>query len=49
MTKQWKYPMEETSIGRIEIAPSAIAALVSEAVLESYGVVGMANKNIITT
>ena len=31
-----------TSLGEIDISPRAIIAIVSEAVLESYGVVGMA-------
>ncbi|MCD6288949.1 MAG: Asp23/Gls24 family envelope stress response protein [Anaerolineae bacterium] len=33
---------KETNLGEIDISPQAIAAIVSEAVLESYGVVGMA-------
>ncbi len=37
---------EETFLGRIEIAPTAIASLAGQAVLECYGVVGMANKNV---
>ena len=37
---------EETLFGRIEISPNAIASLVGQAVLECYGVVGMANKNL---
>ncbi len=37
---------EETYLGRIEISPNAIASLAGQAVLESYGVVGMANKNL---
>jgi len=37
---------KETSLGQIDISPEAIATIVSEAVLESYGVVGMAAKNI---
>jgi uncharacterized alkaline shock family protein YloU len=37
---------EETFLGRIEVAPAAIASLAGQAVLESYGVVGMANKNV---
>lgn len=37
---------EETFLGRIEIAPKAIASLAGQAVLECYGVVGMANKNL---
>ncbi len=38
---------EETSLGQIDISPDAIAAIASEAVLESYGVVGMASKNVL--
>lgn len=37
---------EENISGRIEISPNAIASLAGQAVLESYGVVGMANKNL---
>jgi uncharacterized alkaline shock family protein YloU len=37
---------EETYLGRIEISPTAIASLAGQAVLECYGVVGMANKNL---
>lgn len=37
---------EENVPGRIEISPNAIASLAGQAVLESYGVVGMANKNL---
>jgi len=37
---------EETFLGRIEISPNAIASLAGQAVLECYGVVGMANKNV---
>lgn len=32
--------------GRIEIAPQAIATIAGEAVLRSYGVVGVASKNL---
>ena len=38
--------MEETKLGRIEVSPTAIASLASQAVLESYGVVGMATKDL---
>ena len=38
---------EESKTGRIEISPQAIATLAGEAVLRCYGVVGMANKNLI--
>lgn len=38
---------ETTSLGRIEISPQAIATLASQAVLQSYGVVGMAPKNMV--
>ena len=37
---------EETYLGKIEISPRAIASLAAQAVLESYGVVGMANRNL---
>jgi uncharacterized alkaline shock family protein YloU len=38
---------EEKTLGRVEISPHAIAAIAGEAVLRCYGVVGMANKNLI--
>lgn len=38
--------MEETRFGRIEVSPTAIASLASQAVLECYGVVGMASKDL---
>ncbi|HIC88974.1 MAG TPA: Asp23/Gls24 family envelope stress response protein [Anaerolineae bacterium] len=38
---------EETELGRIEISPTAIASIASDAVLECYGVVGMASKNLL--
>lgn len=37
---------EENYLGRIEISPNAIASLAGQSVLECYGVVGMANKNL---
>ncbi len=37
---------EETQLGRIEISPTAIATLAAQAVLQSYGVVGMAPKHL---
>ncbi len=40
-------PSENTSLGRIEISPAAIATLASQAALQSYGVVGMAPKNMV--
>jgi len=36
----------ETPRGEIEISPTAIATLVSHAVLQTYGVVGMASPNL---
>ena len=33
--------------GRIEVSPNAIASLASQAVLECYGVVGMASPNFV--
>jgi uncharacterized alkaline shock family protein YloU len=38
--------MENTSLGKIEVSPMAIANLASRAVLESYGVVGMSSKSL---
>lgn len=38
---------DETNLGRIEVAPSAIAALVAEAVKECYGVVGMSSRSFL--
>ena len=38
--------MEETRLGRIEVLPTAIASLASQAVLECYGVVGMATRDL---
>ena len=38
--------MEETRLGRIEVSPTAIASISSQAVLECYGVVGMATKDL---
>lgn len=37
---------EKTSLGGIHISPKAIATIAYHAVLESYGVVGLAPKNI---
>jgi len=37
---------DEKSLGRIEVAPAAIANIVNHAVRQCYGVVGMANKNL---
>lgn len=37
---------ETTSLGGIHISPNAVAAIAYHAVLESYGVVGLAPKNI---
>ncbi len=38
--------VEKTSLGKIEVSPTAIASLASRAVLESYGVVGMSSKSL---
>ena len=38
---------EETRLGRIEISPAAVAGIASQAVLNSYGVVGMASKSLV--
>lgn len=37
---------ETTSLGRIHISPSAVAAIAYHATLQSYGVVGLAPKNL---
>jgi uncharacterized alkaline shock family protein YloU len=37
---------ETNALGNIEISPAAIATIASHAVLQSYGVVGMAAKNV---
>ncbi len=37
----------ENPLGNIEISPNAIATIASQAVLQSYGVVGMAAKNVV--
>lgn len=37
---------EQNLLGKIEISPTAIATLAAHAVLQSYGVVGMAPKNL---
>ena len=36
----------EKNLGRIEVAPAAIASIVNHAVRQCYGVVGMANRNL---
>jgi uncharacterized alkaline shock family protein YloU len=38
--------MKDTGLGRIEVSPSAIASLASQVVLECYGVVDMAGKDL---
>jgi len=38
---------ETTPIGSIHVSPKAIATIAYQAALQSYGVVGMASKNII--
>jgi len=38
--------VEKTSLGKIEVSPTAIASLASRAVLESYGVVGMSSRSL---
>lgn len=40
-------PRETTLLGRIMIATKAIATVAAQAALQSYGVVGMASKNIV--
>lgn len=38
---------ENNDLGRIEISPLAVATIASQAVLRSYGIVGMAAKNVV--
>jgi uncharacterized alkaline shock family protein YloU len=38
--------MEESRLGKVEVTPTAIASLASQVVLECYGVVGMATKDL---
>lgn len=38
--------MEESRLGKVEVSPTAIASIASQAVLECYGVVGMASKDL---
>lgn len=38
---------ETTVYGKISISPKAIATLASQAAMQSYGVVGLASKNIV--
>ena len=38
--------MKQSRLGKVEVSPTAIASLASQAVLESYGVVGMARKDL---
>lgn len=40
-------PEDTNPLGNIEISPTAIATIASQAVLQSYGVVGMAAKNVV--
>ena len=36
---------EQTSLGRIEISPTAIASIAARCVTQSYGIVGLSGKN----
>jgi uncharacterized alkaline shock family protein YloU len=38
--------MDDSRLGKVEVSPTAIASLASQAVLECYGVVGMATKDL---
>ena len=38
---------ESTNLGKISISPRAIATIASQSALQSYGVVGMASKNLV--
>ena len=38
---------EQSKMGKIHVAPTAIASIASQAVLKSYGVMGMASRNVV--
>jgi uncharacterized alkaline shock family protein YloU len=40
-------PTRDETLGQVDISPTAIATIASHAVNQSYGVVGMASKNIV--
>ena len=40
-------PGENNSLGQIEISPAAIATVASQAVIRSYGIVGLAARNVV--
>jgi uncharacterized alkaline shock family protein YloU len=38
---------EQNSLGKVEVSPGAVATVASHAALHSYGIVGMAAKNVV--
>lgn len=40
-------PLQSDSLGTIDIAPSTIATIASQAINQCYGVVGMSSKNLV--
>jgi len=38
---------KEDSLGTIHVSPNAVATIASQALLKSYGVVGMASRNVV--
>lgn len=38
---------EQTKLGKIHVAPTAIASIACQAVLKCYGVMGMASRNVV--
>lgn len=40
-------PTRDETLGQVDISPTAIATIASHAINQSYGVVGMASKNIV--
>jgi uncharacterized alkaline shock family protein YloU len=40
-------PTKDETLGQVDISPTAIATIASHSVNQSYGVVGMASKNIV--
>jgi uncharacterized alkaline shock family protein YloU len=40
-------PEKEEQLGKIDISPTAVSTIASRAINQCYGVVGMANKNLV--
>ncbi len=40
-------PIRDETLGQVDISPTAVATIANQAINQSYGVVGMASKNIV--